>query len=243
MGSSPLLRKPKTGYPGWDNPFLVRGLIDIWKRSATPTLFGIGPVPVSSTSQRDASETGGTLPRAKNSPPDCFYGSLRCRRPFESRPANQKRVTPDGITRFWYKWSYETIRKGSPDQRFSASDRFRFDPHPYGMRLKPEGLSHGLKTVHRTVFTAADAAAALSSPLSRAQQKYLQIPKGIWRYLVRERGLEPPRDYHTHLKRACLPFQHSRKCLDIVSYFPCFVNPFLRDGMVGFVGVTMMCDR
>ena len=52
--------------------------------------------------------------------------------------------------------------------------------------------------------------------------------------LVRERGLEPPRDYHTHLKRACLPFQHSRKCLDIVSYFPCFVNPFLRNGTVGF---------
>ena len=28
--------------------------------------------------------------------------------------------------------------------------------------------------------------------------------------LVRERGLEPPRRNHTHLKRACLPFQHSR---------------------------------
>lgn len=29
--------------------------------------------------------------------------------------------------------------------------------------------------------------------------------------MVRERGLEPPRRNHTHLKRACLPFQHSRK--------------------------------
>ena len=29
-------------------------------------------------------------------------------------------------------------------------------------------------------------------------------------FLVRERGLEPPRRNHTHLKRACLPFQHSR---------------------------------
>ena len=62
------------------------------------------------------------------------------------------------------------------------------------------------------------------------------IPRGYPSFLVRERGLEPPRDYHTHLKRACLPFQHSRKCLDIVSYFPCFVNPFLRNGPVGFPG-------
>ena len=45
-------------------------------------------------------------------------------------------------------------------------------------------------------------------------------------FLVRERGLEPPRHNHTHLKRACLPFQHSRKCLSIIPYLPHFVNPF-----------------
>ena len=32
----------------------------------------------------------------------------------------------------------------------------------------------------------------------------------VFFFLVRERGLEPPRRNHTHLKRACLPFQHSR---------------------------------
>ena len=36
-------------------------------------------------------------------------------------------------------------------------------------------------------------------------------------FLVREMGLEPTRHNHTHLKRACLPFQHSRKRLDIIS--------------------------
>ena len=29
--------------------------------------------------------------------------------------------------------------------------------------------------------------------------------------MVREMGLEPTRHNHTHLKRACLPFQHSRE--------------------------------
>ena len=36
-------------------------------------------------------------------------------------------------------------------------------------------------------------------------------------FLVREMGLEPTRHNHTHLKRACLPFQHSRKRLNIIS--------------------------
>ena len=45
--------------------------------------------------------------------------------------------------------------------------------------------------------------------------------------LVREMGLEPTRRNHTHLKRACLPFQHSRKCLSIIPRGTCFVNNFL----------------
>ena len=36
--------------------------------------------------------------------------------------------------------------------------------------------------------------------------------------MVREMGLEPTRHNHTHLKRACLPFQHSRKQLE---YYNC----------------------
>ena len=42
-----------------------------------------------------------------------------------------------------------------------------FRPHPCGCVRKRRGLSHGLKTVHRTVFTAAKAAAGLSSPITQ----------------------------------------------------------------------------
>ena len=38
---------------------------------------------------------------------------------------------------------------------FSAPDIFEFDPQLYRMRLKSEGLSHGLKTCHRHVFLTA----------------------------------------------------------------------------------------
>ena len=41
---------------------------------------------------------------------------------------------------------------------------------------------------------------------------------------MREMGLEPTRRNHTHLKRACLPFQHSRKCLSIITAEYDFVN-------------------
>ena len=47
--------------------------------------------------------------------------------------------------------------------------------------------------------------------------------------LVREMGLEPTRRNHTHLKRACLPFQHSRKRLCIISQASRFVNHYLFD--------------
>ena len=51
---------------------------------------------------------------------------------------------------------------------------------------------------------------ALSSPAISLAKKE-EHPIGCSSFLVRERGLEPPRRNHTHLKRACLPFQHSRK--------------------------------
>ena len=40
--------------------------------------------------------------------------------------------------------SFRSFRKSAAYQRFSASNKFQFDPHPSGMRLKSEGLSHGL---------------------------------------------------------------------------------------------------
>ena len=49
--------------------------------------------------------------------------------------------------------------------------------------------------------------------------------------LVREMGLEPTRRNHTHLKRACLPFQHSRRCYQrIITCYCTFVNTFLPNG-------------
>ena len=42
-----------------------------------------------------------------------------------------------------------------PNRHCVLSDIFNFHPHPYGMRLKAEGLSHGLKTCHRHVFLTA----------------------------------------------------------------------------------------
>ena len=44
--------------------------------------------------------------------------------------------------------------------------------------------------------------------------------------MVREMGLEPTRHNHTHLKRACLPFQHSREDLHIITFPLKFVNTF-----------------
>ena len=46
--------------------------------------------------------------------------------------------------------------------------------------------------------------------------------------LVREMGLEPTRHNHTHLKRACLPFQHSRIARSIIPDIPRFVNIFFQ---------------
>ena len=48
------------------------------------------------------SEVQGTLPRPKNSPPDCFYGSKSCRRPFESHypPNSIKKEAPTGASVF-----------------------------------------------------------------------------------------------------------------------------------------------
>ena len=54
-------------------------------------------------------------------------------------------------------------------------------------------------------------------------------------FLVREMGLEPTRRNHTHLKRACLPFQHSRKCHDIICAFPAFVKAFLPSAVIYFL--------
>ena len=60
------------------------------------------------------------------------------------------------------------------------------------MRLKVEGHSHGLKSVHRDTFcTSLRTGAALSSPIRALKNP--DTRKDIWIFLVREMGLEPTR--------------------------------------------------
>ena len=65
----------------------------------------------------------------------------------------------------------------------------------------------------------------LSSPICIKKSGY---PNGYPDFMVREMGLEPTRRNHTHLKRACLPFQHSRKCHSIICFAKVFVKGFFR---------------
>ena len=50
-----------------------------------------------------------------------------------------------GFEYSWCECSYSNMRERPTYQRFSESDTFRFHPHSYGMHLKSEGLSHGLR--------------------------------------------------------------------------------------------------
>ena len=54
----------------------------------------------------------------------------------------------------------------------------------------------------------------LSSPFPHQKRGRLTASS----FLVREMGLEPTRRNHTHLKRACLPFQHSRKTIVLYAF-------------------------
>lgn len=85
----------------------------------------------------------------------------------------------------------------------TAGEMFRFHSHPYRMRLKSERTLPRPKNVPPARFFN-----GLSSPRLVSKNR---LPCWAACFLVRERGLEPPRRNHTHLKRACLPFQHSRK--------------------------------
>ena len=82
----------------------------------------------------------------------------------------------------------------NPDTRMgiwldaSISDNW-FQSTPGGCVLKPEGLSHGLKTVHRTGFTLPLVGPAFRVPFEKTK---IQIPEWVSGFLVRRKGLEPP---------------------------------------------------
>lgn len=88
------------------------------------------------------------------------------------------------------------------------------------MRLKPEGLSHGLKTVHRTVFTAAYAAAALSSPAWSIKKWETPAVFPIFWYARRDSNPQPSEPESDALSIEPL----ARFSLDIIAVFSRFVK-------------------
>ena len=100
-------------------------------------------------------------------------------------------------------------------ERARDGTRLHFLPLPREKIRELPPSSWRQATVHRTVVF------NCSSP-TRVPKK--RPPVRAASFLVREMGLEPTRHNHTHLKRACLPFQHSRKCLNIITVPHSFVN-------------------
>ena len=96
---------------------------------------------------------------------------------------------------------------------------------PWGPPFDFWGLSHGLKKCPPDTFLPRCARPPFRVPPYIPEKT--GYPTGIRSFLAREMGLEPTRRNHTHLKRACLPFQHSRKCLIIIMQGRLFVNHFL----------------
>ena len=115
------------------------------KRRSTNAFFCTGDTPVSSTSLRDASQTGGTLPRAKTVHRTVFTAAYVAAALSSPAWDIKKADARMGICFFGTNVLIGLFEKAQCTNVSCASDILRFHPHPYGMRLKPEGLSHGLK--------------------------------------------------------------------------------------------------
>ena len=128
-----------------------------------------------------------SLPRRENSPPDCFL--IRLSSPFSHQKREGSKAT---LSTFFHLPNYKespTILRIAVDPLWTL---------PRAKKCPPD-----------TFYTSLRTGAALSSPSSSTKKS--RCPNGHLDFLVREMGLEPTRRNHTHLKRACLPFQHSRK--------------------------------
>ena len=113
---------------------------------------------------------------------------------------------------------FEKVRRTNPFRHRTDSNLIHI---PTGCVSNRRRLSHGLKNMPPACFLPSlRSGRPFESHLSRKKG----APKGS--FLVREMGLEPTRRNHTHLKRACLPFQHSRKCFHIITAETVFVNCF-----------------
>ena len=136
------------------------------------------------------------------------------------RVPSQALKNPDtrmGIGIFGCECSYRTFRKRTTYRHF-----FHFRTYSKSIYIRTgcvlilKDSPTPYKTVHRTVLYPRFARVGLSSPISSIKKS--RYPDGYLDFLVREMGLEPTRHNHTHLKRACLPFQHSRKQLEYYNF-------------------------
>ena len=71
----------------------------------------------------------------------------------------------------------------------SASNHLKFHPHPSGMRLKFEGLSHELRKCPPDTFLPSLWSGRSFESLRAAKK---QIPRRVSAFLVHRKGLEPP---------------------------------------------------
>ena len=160
---------------------------------------------------------------AINSPPDCWIVL------FSSHLSHQKKRTPFGAReRDSFNHSIAGALPG--DQQSTGLLDYiilvpSFAPKKEDVFWRTrEGLVQSWyrrgptrrSTVHRTVGL------YYSRPISHTKKRGCQKASS---FLVREMGLEPTRRNHTHLKRACLPFQHSRKSLEYYNRTHSFCQP------------------
>ena len=82
----------------------------------------------------------------------------------------------------------------------------------------------GLKKCPSDTFLPHCVRAPSSNPIMHQKKRgYLRYPLFFW---CERWDSNPHGDHHTHLKRACLPFQHSRKSLRHYNLFHIFCQSF-----------------
>ena len=120
----------------------------------------------------------------------------------------------------WREYSHASFQKSAVCHRFSMSNTLRFHSHPYGMRLKSEGLSHGLRKYPPDTFLPC---LRQGRPFeSRPKYQKRETPNGVPRFWYAGRdsnpqpsepesdalSIEPPShfskpNYYSRLSRFC----------------------------------------
>ena len=111
-----------------------------YQRFSASDIFKFNPHPY-----RMRLEFEGLSHALPNSPPDCLVPSLCSGRAFESHLCTKNEPPQRGSSFFGASVLIGLFEKRAHTNVSSGSDTFRFHPHPFGMRLKSEGLSHELR--------------------------------------------------------------------------------------------------